>query len=555
MCLSWDDEPVMSGEELRAYQMRLKAESGIKDHDAVCDNILMSVMGLRDRSRVVTFFLPVQSPSATMFMYPCAPKFIGSRNDKTRGLLEQADRRAKIPCYKKDVTDYFCPEKYVTPHQRNRWRSLGDEPMYRSLGADNVAQASKPLERGKVCENADGSFTCQLTTSAILESQDVVDNMDIDTKVQYLNTVREKCLDALLYELKDLKLDVDKILPMGDDGKVTFETAEKFMALLYPVLQGGCDILVAIPPLDDEGRPSAKNEAAFTFGFHLDADQDDLPILGLAHNLEPNMAVEEIKLDELKHIKQEYNYWIVSNVHPETAYAHIDDPNAPPNTTESRFRVKFPTRQALVFERFDHAEYDSEDYKLEQYAKDCYDFQNKCQERIFELWVPYLRYQQVGSHLKMPDGDEQIAVSNLKGSHLSPLTSTIHFPNRPVSTNEKPAVPEEEMHAAIAAAKEGVMDAHDNVGWWAWATENKRPEGVVDFPDEEVDDVPYEEVDDFPDEDDDGIRATKRFRKHAEVAKRFRGITLDPALGSVTATALRKEIRRRVGPFTRSRDT
>ena len=58
-------------------------------HDAVCDNILMSVMVLKDKSRVVTFFLPVQSPSATMFMYPCDPQFIGEPDAETRGLLTQ----------------------------------------------------------------------------------------------------------------------------------------------------------------------------------------------------------------------------------------------------------------------------------------------------------------------------------------------------------------------------------------------------------------------------------------------------------------------------------
>jgi len=547
MCLSWD-EPETAEE----------ARMATAHQDVVCDHSQMSVIKLRDNSRVVTFFLPVQSADARLLMYPCKPEFIGARGDNTRGLLEQPDERAKIPCFKQDVMDYWCPEMYTHPHQRNPPPSMfrgglgGDDdgPKFRSLGSDDEPP---PLEQGKVCENADGSFTFVLRTSTILEPLDVVDKMRFEDQVAYRLRVNRACLNALLRELKILegqgKLVSDHILPQ-EDGEVTMEAAEQFMSLLYPALQGaaGCDILVAVPPLDKAtGKPSAKDNAAFTFAFHLDADQHDLPILGLAHNLDAGTTLHEVATGQLKDEEQANHYWIVTNAPPKEVYAHIDDEIA----GGGKFRVKFPSREQLVYERCHHAGRDATEWNLESYERECYELQYGRQDAIREMmWTPYLRYQQVGSYQVVPAGEEKIAVANLKGSHLSPLTTTIHFPNYP---SMEPPVPLMEMYASIAAAKVGVKDRFGNDGWWTppqpqqeW-TDPPSPKREASF--EMIDELP-----DFPEDDDNDKHARKRFRSQAEMEQSLLGIQIDPVLGPVTATALRKEIQRRVdGPVTRSR--
>jgi len=535
MCLDWHEDDIETAEEAR-----LATET----HDAVCDHILMTVIRLRDDTRVATFFLPVQSPSATMFMYPCEPKFIGARGNNTRGLLEQADESAKIPCYKKAVADYWCPEKYSMPRERNpapaAFRSLGggggDEPRFRSLGSsdDSDGEQEEELEQGKVCENADGSFTFTLRTSTILKPLDEVSKMTMDEHTAYLLRIKKLCLKALLKELLifegEGKLVSNHILPQ-EDGEVTWDATEKFMAMLYPALQGAadCDILVAIPPIDKAtGKPSAKDNAAFTFAFHLDKDQHDLPILGLAHNLKEGTAPQEIATGQLPDVKQEYNYWIVANVPPADVYAHIDDKHNP----DSRFRVKFPSRKELVYERCDRAYFNATDYKLEEYEEECLQLQRGREDEIFDMYFTYLRRQQVGSHAKMPSGTEKMSVANLRGSRLSPLTTTIHFPNYP---SKEPAVPKEEMYAAIAAAKEGVKDRFGHSGWW-----------VLPGPEEAQWTEPM---------DTDGAPSPKRVRTQAEMEQSLLGIEINPTHGRVTATALRKEIGRRVGPVTRSRSS
>ena len=519
-------------------------------HDAVCDNILMSVMVLKDKSRVVTFFLPVQSPSATMFMYPCDPKFIGKPDEMTRGLLTQKD---KIPCYKPQVTDYFFPERHAFPDLLNppAFRSLGGG--FRSL-SDNQAAEEQPmvLEQGKVCENADGSLTFQLrtSTSKMIKSLQEFEAMSFDEKIKYRTDVMKVCLNTLLLELRKLearpgsKVEAGKIFELDDDGDITIDAAHQFMDLLYPSLQGqdGCDILVAIPPPDETGRPSAKNEAAFTFAFHLDADEHDLPILGLAHNITPTTSLEELDFRDLKHVPQEYNYWIVSNVHPATAYAHIQDKIALHKTRDTIFHVKFPDRKTLAIERCQYAGYDELTYNIGDYITKCDGVQEARQNEIFEMWTSYLHKQGIKTELAMPSGHEKLCVSNLKGAQLSPLTTTMHFPNR----IEYVAIYKKEMYAAIAAAKEGATALDGTKGWWTNGHENwKFNHPATNYLDH------WSHINYAMEEEMDG--PSKRPRTHAEMEESLSDIQINPKLGAVTAIALRKEIRRRVGgPVTRS---
>tara|TARA_B100001109_G_scaffold255584_1_gene259375 strand:+ start:10676 stop:12328 length:1653 start_codon:yes stop_codon:yes gene_type:complete len=547
MCLSVEPYVDQTKEDVLA-SMKAAAE-----HDAVCDNITMSVMVLEDKSRVVTFFLPVQSPSATMFMYPCNPKFIGKSDDETRGLLTLKD---KIPCYKPQITDYFFPERHAYP-------DLIDPPVYRSCGGlgsggkggcGGEGRQPMVLEQGKVCENADGSLVFQLktSTSGMIKSLQEFEAMSFDEKITYRTDVMKVCLNTLLLELRKLearpnsKVKVDKIFELDDGGQITFEAAHQFMDLLYPSLQGqdGCDILVAIPPPDETGRPSAKNEAAFAFAFHLDADEDDLPILGLAHNITPTTSLEELDFRDLKNVPQEYNYWIVSNVHPATAYAHIQDKVSLQKTRNTMFHVKFPDRKTLAIERCQYAGYNEYTWKIEDYIEKCGAIQEARQNEIFEMWKSYLSKQGTKGELAMPQGrtDEKLCVSNLKGAQLSPLTTTMHFPNR----IEYVPVYKEQMYAAIAAAKEGVTALDGTKGWWETGHDNwKSGQPEADY-------AKYWSTKQYSMEEEmDG--PSKRNRTHAEMEGSLSDIQINPKLGAVTASALRKEIGRRIGgPVTRS---
>lgn len=548
MCLS------VPGYVEQTKEMVLASMMEAAGHDAVCDNITMSVMVLEDKSRVVTFFLPVQSPSATMFMYPCNPKFIGEPDDETRGLLTQKD---KLPCYKPQITDYFFPERHAYPDvfEPVVYRSTG----FRSLGGEEVAKEQPMvLEQGKVCENADGSLVFQLktSTSKMIKSLQEFEAMSFDEKIKYRTAVMKVCLNTLLLEIRklearpDSKVRVDKIFELDETGQITIEAAHQFMDLLYPSLQGqdGCDILVGIPPPDETGRPSAKNEAAFTFAFHLDADEHDLPILGLAHNITPTTSLEELDFRDLKNVPQEYNYWIVSNVHPATAYAHIQDKVALQKTRDTMFHVKFPDRKTLAIERCQYANYDEYVYKIGDYIRKCDAIQEARQNEIFEMWKSYLSKQGIEGELAMPQGrtDERLCVSNLKGAQLSPLTTTMHFPNR----IQHVTINKEQMYAAIAAAKKGVTALDGTKGWW------EQGHDIWKFNHHGQDYAKYWSTKQYAiekEEMDDPSAFTKRPRTHAKMEESFSDIQINPKLGTVTAAALRKEIRRRIGgPVTRS---
>ena len=215
------------------------------------------------------------------------------------------------------------------------------------------------------------------------------------------------------------------------------------------------------------------------------------------------------------------------------------------------FHVKFPDRKTLAIERCQYAGYDEFLYKIEDYIAKCDAVQEARQNEIFEMWTSYLSKQGIEGELAMPQGrgNEKLCVSNLKGAQLSPLTTTMHFPNR----IEYVAIYKEQMYAAIAAAKEGTTALDGKEGWWT----NGHEHWKFNHPGEDYlkywSNITYE-----MEEEMDGPSApsapSKRHRTTlAAMEGSLSDIQINPKLGAVTASVLRKEIGRRIGgPVTRS---
>ena len=507
MCLSGPSFTKEEWVEMWSNVQADVAESSFQEkHDDVkCDNIQASIINHANGARSALFFLPFQSESAVMAIYPCPTKCVGNKDQPDVGLLAFKTKEAKVPCYKAEIDSYFCPEKHNEP------QLLVSQPMFRSLGSespDEDARSAPPsrmvLDDGKVCENADGSFTFTLKTAAVVKTLKEVEEMTTVAKQAYLTDVSNACVTSLLKAMREFqdmgKFKTDTVFDMAGD-EIDDTSRIHFMDMLLPNLQAGCDMLVAIPPPDPAtGKPSAAGTAAFTFAFHFPPGHEELPLLGLAHNVGPNDPAALARGD-LKYMPQEDNYWVVVNQAPQSAHAVIKDKDDP-DSNATPYHLIFPEQEQLVMPP--GLNYSAEDYNHDSYYTSCHKFQNARKEQILAMWRTFCGHQ----GLPALGGSTHLAVTNLKGSKFSPMTSSLHFPHFSAAPGQKPSA--SEVRAAIGVMKEG------NDGWW-----NNYGE--------------YEEA------------VTKRPRIQAAMDAGILGINVNADHGDVTANLIAREIEKRVG--------
>ena len=271
MCLSFDYTAAAAD----------TAEDALKNHSATKCSTQACFLITRSLSVETFYRCAIESPTAVMAMFPV------KRRDAEA--LAPCD---KVPCCATDLTGWMNPESYVPKVEYVQYRSLG--------GGDDGMEPPIKMPPGRCVANLYGSLTFVLNTSDVL-----LDDTDIAklyaSRESYLQKVGKACMSDLvrglvsrgvpLAHVFELCGDVDPANPIAAIDPIAYVN---FLDELLPNLSPGHDMLVCIPPFDEEGR--LKMKGSFSFKFKYPTFPKTLPFLGAVHN-DTEVATHEVEGD------------------------------------------------------------------------------------------------------------------------------------------------------------------------------------------------------------------------------------------------------------------
>ena len=298
MCLTWDWSPKVVDIEAAAARL--------SEH-ASCAQVQIVVLDLNNGGRRVISRMPIKSKSSVMAMYPT--------NDAE--FLVPCAGQENLVCVADLLLGVLDPGSYVeVPHgvSYEQWASFdleagfGDGPIYRALGQAEAAPNPDPvitLPPAACVKNMDGGVTFVLPTSKQVLSDEEIACSPFKDRSTYLEKLGKACFESLTSSMDINGVEKGFLFEMDEDdtSAIAPEAMVNFLHELFPNLRTGADMLVAIPPFDDFGKP--KMDGAFTFAFHYNEARGQLPLLGLVHGIDHTTLGSEQVVEE--------DYFIASN--------------------------------------------------------------------------------------------------------------------------------------------------------------------------------------------------------------------------------------------------
>ena len=271
------------------------AEKTFKQHDDVkCDGFQCSYLFHEDASVSSFFFAPVVSDSALFAAFPVQRKFIGEKGANMVAC-------GNIPCNARSIEGLQKPRKFVKIPMR-----VKVVMMYRSLSSapdSPPRQAVFPevvLDTGAAVVNLDGSVVFQLCLSELLYSEDQIGEFvgpgkKFENMHMYYESIKRASIVELVRNLEANGVDSRLVFPRRSDvtkadvglfGSIDPFAVACFSDFLLPNMRPRHDMLIMVPPFGDDGMPNMNG--AFSCCLRSWNGPQQLPILGLAHNVDPS---------------------------------------------------------------------------------------------------------------------------------------------------------------------------------------------------------------------------------------------------------------------------
>lgn len=378
-------------------------------HDVDCDNIQQYVLSLGDKSTLTLIFLPASSPTCVCYMYPIDPVCLGE-NDKH---LIPSDA---LPCQAAMLDGIRNPGKYV-PLPR-----VVEVAIYRSLDTNSKSATTAipevTLPEGSCVKNADDSVTFTLKLSQIVKSDAEIDAAiaagQFPDRVAYNLAMGKACVEELLRNMKKNDVETKYLFAMRTDDPTQMDPHAmiNFLEMLLPNLISGKDIIVGVPAFDEGGKAKS---AAFSLWFRHPENIEQLPLLGLVHNVDPS--------DESPLSRVEGNFYVVTN---KTRFIHaVDDSGERTRDlclrAHDSFRPVVQETYQSGHDTYAMCEGDSSPrYDYSAWFKACSAFQGRCQSSVWDSLEELVRKN------GLPGFDKSVMlIANLKDMEFPKKTTTM----------------------------------------------------------------------------------------------------------------------------------